>query len=55
MNFNDVTFEASFGRAAQIKKSTLPEIVFSGRSNVGKSSLINKILNRRAFLWMQKS
>lgn len=48
MNFNDVTFETSFGRAAQIKKSTLPEIVFSGRSNVGKSSLINKILNRKS-------
>lgn len=48
MNFNNVTFEASFGRAAQIKKSTLPEIVFSGRSNVGKSSLINKILNRKS-------
>ena len=48
MNFNNVTFEASFGRAVQIKKSTLPEIVFSGRSNVGKSSLINKILNRKS-------
>ena len=48
MNFNNVTFEESFGRAAQIKKSTLPEIVFSGRSNVGKSSLINKILNRKS-------
>lgn len=48
MNFNNVTFEASFGRTAQIKKSTLPEIVFSGRSNVGKSSLINKILNRKS-------
>lgn len=48
MNFNNVTFEASFGRVAQIKKSTLPEIVFSGRSNVGKSSLINKILNRKS-------
>ncbi|MDD2361892.1 MAG: ribosome biogenesis GTP-binding protein YihA/YsxC [Oscillospiraceae bacterium] len=38
----------SFGLSAQIPPSDLPEIVFSGRSNVGKSSLLNKILNRKA-------
>lgn len=32
----------------QLPPSDLPEIVFSGRSNVGKSSLINKILNRKS-------
>ncbi len=48
MNFNNVSFEAAFGSKAQLKKSTCPEIVFSGRSNVGKSSLINKLVNRKA-------
>ena len=47
MNFNQVTFETSFGDFSQILKSDLPEIVFSGRSNVGKSSLINTIFNRK--------
>lgn len=49
MNVNLVEFEASFGLSKQIVPSDLPEICFAGRSNVGKSSLINKILNRKAF------
>ncbi len=48
MNFNNVSFEAAFGSKTQLKKSTCPEIVFSGRSNVGKSSLINKLVNRKS-------
>lgn len=48
MNWNKVDFEAAFGTLHQLTESTLPEICFSGRSNVGKSSLINKILNRKA-------
>ena len=48
MNFQSVEFEAAAGRADQLKKSDLPEIVFSGKSNVGKSSLINKLVNRKA-------
>lgn len=47
MNFNNAFFETSFGTAHQLKTSVLPEIVFSGKSNVGKSSLINKISNRK--------
>lgn len=47
MNFNQVVFEASFGTFSQLPQSDLPEIVFSGRSNVGKSSLINAIFNRK--------
>ena len=43
MNINNVKFEASFGTAAQLKASDLPEIVFAGKSNVGKSSLVNKL------------
>lgn len=48
MNFQIATFEASYGKSSQIPPSDLPEIVFSGRSNVGKSSLINKLLNRKS-------
>ena len=48
MHFEKAYFEAAFGTPKQLKPSDLPEIAFSGRSNVGKSSLINKILNRKA-------
>ncbi len=48
MKIESAVFEASFGRASQLPPSDLPEIVFSGRSNVGKSSLINKLLNRKS-------
>ncbi len=48
MNFQSAAFELSVGRQDQLPPSTLPEIVFSGRSNVGKSSLINKLLNRKS-------
>ena len=47
MNFHNVQFETSFGRFEQLPKSDLIEIAFAGRSNVGKSSLINKIFNRK--------
>lgn len=47
MNFNNVKFKTSFGRLDQIPKSERIELAFSGRSNVGKSSLINKIFNRK--------
>lgn len=48
MNFNNTIFEASFGKKSQLKKFNCKEIVFSGRSNVGKSSLINKLINRKS-------
>ena len=48
MNFNQAAFEFAAGRVDQLPKSDLPEIVFSGRSNVGKSSFINKLVNRKA-------
>ncbi len=47
MNFNKTDFYASYGKVEQIPELNLPEIAFSGRSNVGKSSLINKIFNRK--------
>lgn len=47
MNFTDVQFEAAFGTLRQIPHSDIPEIVFAGRSNVGKSSMLNKLFNRK--------
>ena len=48
MNYNNIVFESSFGVSNQLPPSNLPEICFSGRSNVGKSSLINKLVGRKA-------
>ena len=47
MNYNKAEFYTSFGKFSQIPKSDRLEFAFSGRSNVGKSSLINKLLNRK--------
>lgn len=47
MRFDIIEFTEAFGTAAQLRPSELPEVVFSGRSNVGKSSLINAIFNRK--------
>lgn len=47
MNFNTVKFESSYGRADQLPQSDVIEFVFAGRSNVGKSSMLNKIFNRK--------
>lgn len=47
MNYGNVQYEASYGTASQLPLSDLPEIAFSGRSNVGKSSLINKFFGRK--------
>lgn len=48
MNYNKAEFVSSYGLASQLPAGGRPEIVFSGRSNVGKSSLINKLCNRKS-------
>lgn len=47
MRFDKVKYEASYGTAHQLPASEHIEIAFAGRSNVGKSSMLNKILNRK--------
>ena len=47
MRFDSIEFSAAYGTSAQLPPSSIPEIVFSGRSNVGKSSLINKLFGRK--------
>ena len=48
INYCDVRFDKAFGTAAQLPESTLPEVSFAGRSNVGKSSLLNKLMYRKS-------
>lgn len=48
MEFQSAEFFASYGRFEQLPKPQKIEIAFAGRSNVGKSSLINRILGRRS-------
>ena len=50
INYNKVHFVASYGKASQVPESTCPEVSFVGRSNVGKSSIMNKLFNRRGLV-----
>lgn len=47
MNWNTAEFTAAYGLASQLPASEAPEIAFAGRSNVGKSTLINKLFQRK--------
>lgn len=49
MNLHNAEFVKSAVRPADFLHSSLPQVVFAGKSNVGKSSVINKILNRKNF------
>lgn len=48
MNLQKAVFEAAFGTFNQLPPSEMPEIAFSGRSNVGKSSLLNRLFQRKS-------
>ena len=48
MNYNKAQFEAAFGTLRQLPPSNKTEVAFAGRSNVGKSSLLNKLFNRKS-------
>lgn len=47
LNYNKATFKTAYGISSQLPKSEGVEIAFCGRSNVGKSSCINKLFNRK--------
>jgi GTP-binding protein len=47
MRVDAAAFLLSAGRSDQFPRTAWPEIAFSGRSNVGKSSMINRLLSRR--------
>lgn len=47
IHFNQAVYTASYGISSQLPQSKELEIAFAGRSNVGKSSLLNKLFNRK--------
>ena len=49
MNFQKVEFLISAASPKDFPQNRLPEIAFAGKSNVGKSSVINRILQRKNF------
>lgn len=49
MNVNNVNLEVVSGNTSQFPDTGLLEIAFAGKSNVGKSSLINALINRKSY------
>ena len=49
MVIKSVNLEIVCGVTSKLPDTTLPEIAFAGKSNVGKSSLINGLMNRKAY------
>ena len=49
LNVNRVEFVKSAAAPAQFIRSSVPAVAFAGKSNVGKSSVINRLLNRKNF------
>jgi len=48
MIIKSVNLEIVIGPTSKLPSTSLPEIAFAGKSNVGKSSLINSLINRKA-------
>ncbi len=49
MIIRSVNLETVCGVTSRLPENTLPEVAFAGRSNVGKSTLINSLMNRKAY------
>ena len=54
INFQNTTFVQSFITKNDGSVNPLPEVIFIGRSNVGKSSLINALINRKNYAYTSK-
>ena len=52
MNYQKVEFRISAARADQFARDGIPQIAFAGRSNVGKSSVINRVLQRKKMAYV---
>ena len=48
MVIKNVSLETVCGITSALPENSLPEIAFAGKSNVGKSSLINAVMNRKS-------
>ena len=48
MVIKNVSLETVCGVSSRLPETTLPEVAFAGKSNVGKSSLINGLMNRKS-------
>ena len=55
MNIHNVEFIKSAAESKGLIGDELPQVVFAGRSNVGKSSVINRLLNRKNFARIGKT
>lgn len=55
MNYQKVEFQLSAARASQFPRDGIPQIAFSGKSNVGKSSVINRVLQRKNYAYVGAS
>ena len=49
LNIQNTNLRISAGNPRQFPNDPIPQVAFSGRSNVGKSSVINRLLNRKNF------
>ena len=55
LNFGKAVFSRSAGAPKDFLKDSLPQFAFAGRSNVGKSSVINRLLNRKNMAYVGAS
>ena len=55
LNFGKAAFSRSAGAPKDFLKDGLPQFAFAGRSNVGKSSVINRLLNRKNMAYVGAS